>query len=135
MKMPANILATIKGSSLSHKQCADVPFSRVGFELCGKLREKNYIGDFYVTFAKTKDGKGYKRIIKINLVYDLFGENAFRGRMVIRSSSGRRNYVNHHFLYKKEKNKDYLVLTPSGFKWVENLKNGNYGGEFICELA
>lgn len=124
----ADMLTIIRNAQAVKKQTANVPFSKLKFEIARIFKEEGLIEGF------EKKGKKTKKSIQINLKYDSSNTPAISDIKRI-SKPGQRVYVT------KNQNKTVrqgfgmaIISTSRGLMTNKEAKKKGLGGEVICEV-
>lgn len=121
----ADMLAKIHNASVIHKECVDVPFSKVKQAMLEILKAENYIENL-----KCVD-ESSKKFIRVYLKYS--GGNPAITGLQRRSRPGRRNYAAKDKIpYVLRGNGIVILSTSKGILTDRQAREIKVGGEILC---
>lgn len=123
----ANMLTTIRNSSLARKQSVRVPYSSLKHRIAGLLRDHGYVGPV----AVAEDGT--KKYVDITLLYN--GEQPVLRGVERVSKPSRRWYVRRDEIPRVLSGFGIAVLSTSqGLLTDKQARTLGVGGEVICRV-
>lgn len=121
----SDMIIRIKNSAMVGKKTADIPYSKMKFEIAKILKKVGFIEGF------VKKGKGVERLIEILLKYNEDGSSKITDLKRV-STPGRRVYSLAKNLKSVRQGVGMSIIsTPKGLMNNSEAKRNNLGGEIL----